>query len=57
MIKLIKEYDLSDQYKGKPDLKKQRVSHRLYSETVKLLYDDSIALGISMGAGKANKKT
>ena len=48
-IKLIKEFRLKNQYKAKKEEKDSKEAHRLYSETVKLMYDDSIALNIGMG--------
>lgn len=54
-IKLIKEYTLKDQYRDKSEKKKDRETHRLYSETVKLLYDNSITMNIGV-AGRKNKK-
>lgn len=44
---------LNDQYKDNAELKKSREEHRLYSETVKLMYDDGLNLNISLPKKKA----
>ena len=54
-IKLIKEYALKDQYRDQKEKKEKREMHRLYSETVKLMYDDSINLNIGVAGKKSNK--
>ena len=55
-VKLIKEMQLSDQYKDKTDLKKEKKEHRLYSDTVKLMYDDGLSLSFSMSKKRSRRE-